>query len=282
MRPILSLLVLFPALLNAADAESAAWDLLNHGLTDGGTARRIQTVTALGSIGPAPHVVNLLEVGLADKEVTVRMTAAAALGEVQARSALPRLRQALDDVSAEVDFAAAQALWKMGDQSGREILWGVLAGDRKAGPGLIQGEVRTAKNKLHDPAALARIGVGEAAGLLGPFSIGVWFGEELMKDKGAAARTLSARLLATDSDPHSIQELESNLDDKSSAVRAAVARSIGQRGGASDIAKLEPVLSDGNEGVRLMAAAAIVRLSEPAAKPAVRKSRKVADTPPAK
>jgi HEAT repeat protein len=103
-----------------------------------------------------------------------------------------------------------------------------------------------------------------------------------MKDKGAAARTLCARLMATDSDPRSIQELESNLDDKSSAVRAAVARSIGQRGGASDIAKLEPVLSDGNEGVRLMAAAAIVRLSEPGAKPAVRRSRKVADTPPAK
>ena len=280
MRPILCWLLIFPAVLCAADAESAAWDLLNHGLTDGGTARRIQTVTALGSIGPASHVVNLVEVGLADKEVTVRMTAAAALGEMQARSAMPRLRQALDDVSAEVDFAAAQALWKMGDQSGREILWGVLAGDRKSGPGLIQGEVRNAKNKLHDPAAMARIGVGEAAGLLGPFSIGVWFGEELMKDKGAAARTLCARLMATDSDPRSIQELESNLDDKSSAVRAAVARSIGQRGGRSDIPKLEPVLSDGNEGVRLMAAAAIIRLSQPPAKAPVRRTKKAAVTPP--
>jgi HEAT repeat protein len=282
MRPTLCWLLIFPAVFYAADAESAAWDLLNHGLTDGGTARRIQTVTALGSIGPASHVVNLLEVGLADKEVTVRMTAAAALGEMQARSAMPRLRQALDDVSAEVDFAAAQALWKMGDQSGREILWGVLAGDRKSGPGLIQGEVRNAKNKLHDPAAMARLGVGEAAGLLGPFSIGVWFGEELMKDKGAAARTLCARLMATDSDPRSIQELESNLDDKSSAVRAAVARSIGQRGGPSEIPKLEPVLSDGNEGVRLMAAAAIVRLSQPPAKVPVRRTKKAAATAPTK
>ncbi len=280
MRPCL--LLFLPALLFAADSESTAWDLLNHGFSDGGTARRIQAVTALGSIGPREHVVNLLEVALTDKEILVRMTAAAALGEIQARPAIPRLKQALDDISAEVNFAAAQALWKMGDQSGREVLWGVLAGDRKTGPGMIQGEIRDVKNKLHNPAALARIGINEASGLLGPFSMGVWFAEELMKDKGATARTLTARLLAADPDPRSVHELENNLDDKSPAVRAAVARAIGERGGTSDIAQLEPVLSDGNEGVRLMAAAAIVRLSEPVAKPAVRKPKKAAATPPAK
>jgi len=142
--------------------------------------------------------------------------------------------------------------------------------------------VRDAKNKLHNPAALARLGINEAAGQLGPFSMGVWFAEELMKDKGATARTLSARLLATDPDPRSVQELENNLDDKSAAVRAAVARAVGQRGGPTDIPRLEPVLNDGNEGVRLMAAAAIVRLSEPAAKPAVRKTKKAAAMAPAK
>jgi len=274
MRPPLPLLCLFPFVLCAADAESAAWDLLNHGLSDGGTARRIQAVTALGSIGPASHVIDLLEVGLADKEITVRMTAAAVLGEMQARAAIPRLRQALDDVSVEVNFAAAQALWKMGEHSGRDILWGVLAGERKTGPGMIQGGVRDAKNKLHNPAALAKLGVNEAAGQLGPFSMGVWFAEELMKDKGATARTLAVRLLATDPDPRSTQELESNLDDKSAAVRAAVARAIGQRGGPPDIPNLEPVLNDSNDGVRLMAAAAIVRLSQEPVKPPRRRARK--------
>ncbi len=273
MRPYFALLCFIPALLCAADAESTAWDLLHHGLSDGGTARRIQALTALGSIGPTTRVVDLLEVGLADKEVTVRMTAAAALGEAQARAAMPRLRQALGDVSAEVEFAAAQALWKMGDQSGRDILLGVLAGERKSGPGFIQGEVRNAKNKLHDPVAMAKIGINEAAGLLGPFSIGVWFGEELLKDKGAAARTACARLLATDPDAGSLQELESNLNDKSAAVRAAVVRAIGQRGAMPDIVKLEPVMNDGNDGVRLMAAAAIVRLSEPP-RPARRRVKK--------
>jgi len=282
MRPTAAIFYFFPVMLLATDAESSAWDLLNHGLADGGTARRIQAVTALGSIGPTTHVVDLLQVGLTDKEITVRMTAAAVLGEVQAKAAIPRLRQALDDVSAEVNFAAAQALWKMGDQSGREILWGVLEGERKTGPGMIQGEVRDVKNKLHNPAALAKIGINEAAGLLGPFSMGVWFAEELMKDKGATARTLTARLLATDPDPRSIHELEINLNDKSAAVRAAVARAIGQRGSRENIPQLEPVLEDANEGVRLMAAAAIVRLSEArAVKPAVHKGKKT-EAPAAK
>ena len=272
MRPFVCILCLFPAASYAGDAESAAWDLLNHGLTDGGTQRRIQAVTALGSIGPRSHVVDLVETALADQEITVRMTAAAVLGEMPARQAIPRLRQALDDVSAEVDFAAAQALWKMGDHSGRDILWDVLEGQRKTGPGMIQGEMRDVKNKLHNRAALAMIGINEAAGLLGPFSMGVSFAEELMKDKGATARTLTARLLATDIDPRSVAELEKNLDDKSSAVRAAVARAIGQRGKQADIPKLEPILGDSNEGVRLMAAAAIVRLSHVPARPAHRRT----------
>jgi HEAT repeat-containing taxis protein len=279
MRLAFFLFSLIPALLLAADPEATAWDLLNHGLSDGGTARRIQAVTALGSIGPTPHVINLVEVGLADKEVLVRQTAAAVLGEMPARSAIPRLKQALDDVSAEVSFAAALALWKMGDQSGREILWGVLAGERKTGPGLIEGKVRDAKKTVHSPTTMARLGVNEAAGLLGPFSIGVWFAEDLMKDKGAAARTLTAKLLATDADPQSIQELADALADKSAAVRAAAARSLGQRAARADIPKLEAALNDGNDGVRLMAAAAIIRLSQPPPKPAVRQPRKPAVAP---
>ncbi len=276
MRLAMLVLPLIPAMLPAADPESTAWDLLNHGLSDGGTARRIQAVTALGSIGPMPHVINLVEVALSDKETTVRQTAATVLGEIPARSAIPRLKQALDDVSAEVSFAAAQSLWKMSDQSGREILWGVLGGERKTGPGLIEGQVRDAKNKLHNPRALAMIGINEAAGQLGPFSIGVWFAEDLIKDKGAAARVLTAKLLATDPDPRSILELADALEDKSAAVRATAARSLGQRAAQADIPKLEPVLNDGNEGVRFLAAAAIIRLSQPQPKPAVQRSRKPA------
>jgi HEAT repeat protein len=263
---LLSLVWLIPAVLLAPDAESSAWDVLNKGLGDTNAIKRVQAVTALGAIGPAPHVVDLLEVGLSDKDAMVRQTAAAVLGEMQARRAMARLKQALNDESAEVSFAAAQALWRMGDQSGRDLLWAVLEGERKTGPGMIEGGVRDAKKKLHSPAALAKIGIEQAAGLLGPFSIGVWFTEDLMTDKGATARALSARLLGSDPDPSSRDQLWEALEDKNAAVRAAAARALGERGGSQSIPKLQPLLSDGNDGVRYMAAAALIRLGQPPAR----------------
>ncbi len=130
----------------------------------------------------------------------------------------------------------------------------------------MKAKCENVKRKLHSPAELARIGVNEVAGLLGPFSMGVWFAEDLIKDKGATARTLSARLLGADTDPQSIKTLEEALDDKNPAVRAAAARALGQRAERDEITKLEPLLADGNDGVRYMAAAALIRLSQPPAK----------------
>jgi HEAT repeat protein len=256
-------LCLTPAALLSTGVEIGAWDVLKEGLAEHSTNKRAQAVTALGSIGATPQVVKMVVAALKDKDVVVRQTAAAVLGEVQARRAVPQLREALDDESAEVSFAAAQALWQLGDRSGRDILFEVLAGDRKTGPGMIEGGIRDAKRKLHSPAALAKIGIDQAAGLFGPFSMGIWFAEDFIKDKGAPARALSAKLLSTDPDPGATWELQLALDDKSSAVRAAAARALGVRPAPDAIAKIQPLLLDGNDGVRYMAAAAIIRLSQP-------------------
>jgi HEAT repeat protein len=280
MRHSLLLLWLIPSLLCANDAQSSAWEVMNHALSEGNPAKRVQAITALSSITEAPHVLDLLEASLSDKDPMVRQSAAAVLGEAKARPAIPLLKKALDDESAEVSFTAARALWEMGDQSGREILWGVLAGDHKTGPGMIKGGIRDAKSKLHNPGALAKIGIDQAAGFLGPFSMGVWFAEDLLKDKGAPARALSAKLLASDPDPSSAEQLEQALEDKNSAVRAAAARAIGQRSKADKIPKLEPLLTDGNDGVRDMAAAAIIRLSQPAAKLPARRRQKTLPVKP--
>src|SRR5437868_1407180 len=220
-------LCMTPAALLASGVEIGSWDILKEGMAEHNTNKRAQAITALGSIGATPQVVQMVVGALKDKDVVVRQTAAAMLGEMQARRALPNLREALDDESVEVSFAAARSLWQLGDQSGRDILCQVLTGGRKTGPGMIEGGMRDAKTKLHSPAALAKIGIDQAAGFLGPFSMGVWFAEDFIKDKGAAARALSVKLLATDSDPGSARELEFALNDKSSAVRAAAARALG-------------------------------------------------------
>jgi hypothetical protein len=58
--------------------------------------------------------------------------------------------------------------------------------------------MRQAKHKLHNPGALAMMGVKESAGMfLGPVSMGITVFEELRKDGSASARTLATALLAS-------------------------------------------------------------------------------------
>lgn len=261
--PLFVLLWVTPSLF-AADSQTNAWDILNRGLADGNPLKRAQAITALGGIGPRAQVLDLAEAALLDKDSSVRQTAVAVLGEMKVRRAAPKLRKALDDESPEVSFTAAKALWDMGDRSGREIFWQVLAGERSPSEGAIKGGVRDAKKQLHNPKGLALMGIKESAGaLLGPFSLGIGLAEELIKDKSAPARALSAQLLATDPDPNSIHELEQALDDKNAAVRAAVVRSLGRRAGRDAIPRIHPLLADANDAVRYNAAAAVIRLSQP-------------------
>lgn len=95
--------------------QEAAWQVLTQGLS-GGMTHRMQAVAALGAIGPTPRVVQLLEWALGDPEPPVREIAAATLGNIGAHGAVPRLRQVLDDEHPEVSFAAANALWSLGDK----------------------------------------------------------------------------------------------------------------------------------------------------------------------
>ena len=275
------LLCLPPAVWCAGDEQDNAWDVLNKGLADGNSGRRTQAVTALGSIGTEVRAVSLIETGLNDKDPGVRETAAVVLGQIHARQSIPRLKQALDDESQEVNFTAAKALWEMGDYSGRDIFREVLAGERKTSGGAVKEGIRDAKKKLHNPGSLVIMGLNEGAGaLLGPFSLGVGFAEDLLKDKSAPARAFSAKLLGGDPDLQSAKELTEALDDKNSVVRAAAARALGERGSRESIPVLANLLADKNDGVRYMSAAAIIRLSQPSALKSARRNKKIRPASP--
>jgi len=204
----------------------------------------------------------IVENGLHDKDVDVRRVAATALGEMKFRHSIPLLQVALDDNSAAVRFAAAQSLWKMGDQSGRKVLLGILEGDTSASPGALKQGLQGANNKLHDPNALALMGINEASGaFLGPFSMGIVMAEHLAKDKSAPGRVLSASLLASDHDPRSIRDLDEALGDSSWTVQAAAAKALAQHPCKQLIGDLEPLLDNKRDEVKLTAAASILRIA---------------------
>ena len=255
------MLITAGALSGASPVENA-WKVITSATSSNSTVKRKQAVSALEIAGRDRRAVSIVEAALSDKEVEVRVAAVAVLCAVKSRSSMPKLRATLDDPAPEVSFAAARALWDLGDQTGRDILVAVALGDRASSSGLIREQMRDAVKKLHNPAALAVLGMKEGAGaFLGPFGMGILVIEELRKDGSAAARTLSVAALAHGTDPKTLDVLIDALSDKNWVVRAAAVKALATRGNAAMISKLEPSLHDKQEAVRYMAAAAIIRLS---------------------
>jgi len=114
-----------------AQPDKTAWDLLSKGAVDKSPEKRRQAVAAIVSVGLVPEAVRLMEQALHDHDVAVRQMAAAGLGEMKAKQSVPALKGVLDDSNGEVAFAAAKALWELGDRSGHGLLEDVFTGARK-------------------------------------------------------------------------------------------------------------------------------------------------------
>lgn len=167
----------------------------------------------------------------------------------------------------------------MHDPSGINVLYGVLAGDRKTKGSLVQTEKREANKDLHDPATLARIGAMQGAyALLGPFGIGLDAARLMMKSNNAnSARVLTVNLLAQDHSDATKAEFIAALSDKNYLVRAGSARALGEFHGKDVTDALAAAFDDSKPSVRFMAAASYIRSNEPVA-PEKKTPRKRAKT----
>ena len=257
-------IVVLIAPLSLAQPDKTAWDVLKIGLVDTNPLSRRQAVTATGSIGLDPEAIRLVEAALKDdKDSLIRATAAAELGEMKSRQSFPALKAALDDPAGEVGFAAAKALWDMGDKTGRGFIEDVVAGQQAATDGGVKGALHRADRLRYDPKKMAVIGAKSASGaLLGPFNIGVIAAEQVFKGGAEAARMQALNLLAEECDAQTFKLLQAaTTDDKTWAEKAAAAKALGRCGNPDAIPKLEENLSNSNAAVRFMSAGAIIRLS---------------------
>jgi HEAT repeat protein len=261
----LTIALLLPAAYLLAQPEKTAWDVLKPGLVDTNPLNRRQAVTATGSIGLDPEAIRQVEWALQkDTDPLIRATAAAELGEMKSRQSFPALKAALDDPAGEVGFAAAKALWDMGDKTGRGFIEDVVAGQQNAFDGGVKGALHRADRLRYDPKQMAIIGARSASGaLLGPFNIGVIATEQVFKNGAVAVRMQALNLLAEECDAQTFKLLEAAAtDDKTWAEKAAAAKALGRCGNPDAIPKLEENLSNSNPSVRFMSAAAIIRLSQ--------------------
>ena len=162
-----------PPDLTPSVLSQQAWAILDEGAASHSLRKRTDVIAALSSMQGDDKAIKLIENGLVDKNLDVRRIAASALGNMDAKEAIPALKKATDDPDPTVSFAAAEALWKMGDRSGAEIFYAVVLGNRHAAHGPVSSNIEDAKKTLHDPKALALIGLNEGSGaLLGQNRIG--------------------------------------------------------------------------------------------------------------
>jgi HEAT repeat protein len=265
------LLLLTAACLYGQAPDERPWGAIESGLKDSNPAKRIAAVIAMSVVKPQPRPVKLIESMLQDKDLGVRQSACTTLGNIDSRGSIPLLESALEDKAPEVVFAAAKALYGMGNPAGRLVLTEVLLGDQKDASGFVTTSIRGAKLKLHDPKALLLLGVNQAAGLLGPMGAGVPIAEQVLKDSQASGKTVAALMLATDTAAESRNAVKLALGDKNWTVRAAAARAVALREIGEYYTDVTALLDDKRDEVTYSAAAALIRLKQPGAKRPVAK-----------
>jgi HEAT repeat protein len=268
MRLLPVLLISLPLLaqdVHPQDPVEHAWEILDRGLHDKNPAKRVQAVSAMGIMRPQPKSLAVVYSALDDTDYSVRQAACVALGQMKSRQSIPKLHAALDDKAPEVVFAAAKSLYDLGDPTGRQVLIAVLLGEQADSSGFFASSLHDMKAKMHDTKGLVLIGVKEGAGaFLGPAGAGIGVAEGLMKDANASGKTVAAALLAEEKNPEAVKAIRAGLNDKNWTVRAACARAIALAGRLDAFKDVAELLDDKRDEVEYSAAAAVIRLKQPA------------------
>jgi len=181
---------------------------------------------------------------LADRRGWRRATAAYALGDMFATSAVRQLLAALDDRDHDVRAAAARSLGRLGAVEAVEPLVEALAG-RRVPPAVVG-------------FALVQIGPPALPGL-----------KELLAHEDPAVRARASELVGLLGDAGDARPLLRGLSDSSADVRARSARALGRLGDEDAAAALRRALDDRVPFVRTAAAHALGAIGDAAAFPAL-------------
>jgi HEAT repeat protein len=238
---------------------AAAWKLLEDALADDKHPdAKTQALAALGTMGSNARAGKMITGAFADKDVDVRTAAVLAAGQSKNRTLIPTIRTMLDDKEPQVAFAAASALWKMGDYSGEDLLMAVVDGDLHGDAGMVEGSMHAANKTLHDPSALAKMGAMEGAQmLLGPFGFGISAYEYMKRNGGGSSpRVMAIEEVSQMKTPAIRKDLLDAVTDKDPAVRAAAAQALRSYHDAEVSQALAILFQDPKKPVQLAGASA--------------------------
>ena len=242
--------------------ENRANLILNEGLANKNPDIRKQAVAALGLIGPREPYLSEIDTALSDKDVYVRLSAIASLVDLKEKGTADLLYKALDDSSPEVGFAAAKALFGLGDPRGRTAMLAILERDVKTKSSFLSAQKRDTLRLVHIPKGMMMFAIKNGIGFAPVPGVGEGVSslQDLLSDNGVSGRATTAVLLGNDRSPEVLAALKEALTDKDASVRAAVVHTLALRNDPSMLPLMKEQFDDTSEAVRLRAAAAYLRL----------------------
>lgn len=245
--------------------------------------QRAQLPAIIAEIGS--EATPVLVKSLGDPNENVRAVATAALGRVDALSALPCLAQLAGDPSEAVRLSLVETLGSLGCTAGRMArrrrrmrrlppttrrwpgwvlrLKGWVRRERKFTP--VAFAVETLRPALRDPSAPVRKQAAASLGRIGP-PADVATGDliDLLKDSDESVRCQAAEALGQlgGQDESALAALTGLLQDPSTAVQTVAAKALGalKKEAAPAVPSLIPLLTDPSAAVRQTAAEAIGRI----------------------
>jgi len=243
------------------DTSEKCAGMLQEALDSKNPDTRKHAVVALSLADRGPLFQRLSKM-LDDRDVEVRVAVVTSLSEQKTPEAIGALKKALGDGTPEVSFAAAKALYHLGDQSGKDALLDVLDRRSKTASGFLTSEKRQAMRMMHTPRTTVLLMVREGIGFapVPMLGTGIASMEAILSDPGVSGRAAAALLLGKEKDEQTVLALKDALYDKDWHVRAAAVHSLAIQNDPAVKKDLEPVLEDARAEVRLRAAAAWQRL----------------------
>jgi HEAT repeat protein len=237
--------------------------ILKEGLASKNPDVRKQAVAALGLIGPREPYLSEIATALSDKDVYVRLSAIASIVDLKDKGTADLLDKALSDSTPEVSFAAAKALFGLGDPRGRTALLAILDREAKTQSNFLTAQKRDTLRLVHIPKGMMLFAIKNGIGFAPVPGIGegVSSMQDLLSDNGVSGRATTAVLLGNDRTPEVLAALKEALTDKDATVRAAVVHSLALRNDPSMLPLIKEQFDDASEAVRLRAAAAYLRLA---------------------
>ena len=248
--------------LFAADQSKtdAAWATLQAGLNEAKPDKRVQAVSALGLISRDKKAIQAAEKALDDPNPDVCSAAITALGEMDSKASLPKIKALVDHSNGKVVLASAAVLTKFKDPEGYELYYEVLTGKRKDGGSVLDG--------IKDKKSLEKMGVQSAIGVL-PFG-GVATGayDYFKQDSSGRANidVAAVTALAKDPDPVAGKALVQASFGGKEVVRLAALRALAKRGDPTVVDDVESSMYSDKPLISYTAAATIIHLLDPHAK----------------